>query len=83
MINIKAISHHARIHLLLIFTSLLLVVVPVLNKIPSQQISERSLHAAAQFLFLVDTEDYATSWEVTSETLKKMLSQKAWNEQIA
>ena len=83
MINIKAISHHARIHLLLIFTSLLLVVVPVLNKIPSQQISERSLHAAAQFLFLVDTEDYATSWEVTSETLKKMLTQKAWNEQIA
>ena len=82
MINIKAISHHARIHLLLIFTSLLLVVMPVLNKIPSQQIAERSLNAAAQFLFLVDTEDYAMSWEVTSENLKKMLTQEAWNDQI-
>ncbi len=83
MIKIQTLSQHARIHLLLIFTSLLLIVVPVLNKIPSQQIAERSLFAASQFLFLVDTEDYATSWEVSSENLKKMLSQEAWNERIA
>ena len=55
MIKIQALTHHARIHLLLIFTSLLLVVVPVLNKIPSQQVAERSMFAASQFLFLVDT----------------------------
>jgi hypothetical protein len=39
--------------------------------------------AAAQFLFLVDTEEYARSWEVTSENLKTILTQEAWNEQIA
>jgi hypothetical protein len=83
MINIQTLSHHARIHLLLIFTSLLLVVVPVLNKIPSQQVTERSLSAASQFLFLVDTEEYAMSWEISSDSLKKMLSQDAWNERIA
>ena len=83
MLNIQTLSHHARIHLLLIFTSLLLIVVPVLNKIPSQQIADRSMSAASQFLFLVDTEEYARSWEVSSENLKKMLSQDAWNERIA
>lgn len=83
MIKIQALSHHARIHLLLIFTSLLLIVVPVLNKIPSQQIVDRSMFAASQFLFLVDTEEYAKSWEITSVNLKKMLSQDAWNERIA
>jgi hypothetical protein len=35
-----------------------------------------------QFLFLVDTEEYAKSWEVSSAKLKEMLTQKAWNEQI-
>lgn len=83
MINVRAISHHAKIHLLLIFTSLLLVVVPILNKIPSQQVSDKSLFAAAEFLFLVDTEEYAQSWEISSSLLKKMLPQESWNEQIA
>ena len=82
MVKIHALSRNNRIHLLLLFTSLLLIVVPVLNKTPSKQISEKSFFAAAEFLFLVDTEEYAKSWEVSSETLKKMLTQEAWDEQI-
>ena len=82
MVKIHALSRNNRIHLFLFITSLLLIIVPVLNKTPSHQISEKSLRAAAHFLFLVDTEDYAKSWEVSSETLKKMLTQEAWNEQI-
>ena len=82
MIKVRAISHHAQIHLCLIFTSLLLIVVPVLNKIPTQQVTEKSVRAAAEFLFLIDTEEYAKSWEVSSAKLKEMLTQKAWNEQI-
>ncbi|MDT8443000.1 MAG: DUF4019 domain-containing protein [Desulfuromonadales bacterium] len=83
MIKFRAVSRNARIHLLLITTSLLLIIVPVLNKTPTQQVTDKSVHAAAQFLFLVDTEEYAKSWEVTSENLKAILTQKAWNEQIA
>ncbi len=83
MLKIHALSRNNRIHLLLFFTSLLLIIVPVLNKTPSKQVSEKSFFAAAEFLFLVDTEEYAKSWEVSSETLKKMLTQKAWNEKIA
>jgi hypothetical protein len=83
MTKIQTLSQHVRIHLFLIFTSLLLIVVPVLNKIPSQQIADRSMSAASHFLFLVDTEEYARSWEVSSENLKEMLSQDAWNERIA
>ncbi len=82
MVKIHALSRNNRIHLLLLFTSLLLIIVPVLNKTPSKQISEKSFFAAAEFLLLVDTEEYAKSWEVTSETLKKMLTQEAWNEQV-
>lgn len=41
------------------------------------------MSAASHFLFLVDTEEYARSWEVSSENLKEMLSQDAWNERIA
>ena len=80
--KIHALSRNNRIHLFLIVSSLLLILVPVLNKTPSQQISEKSVLAAAEFLFLVDTEEYAKSWDVSSETLKQMLTQEAWNEQI-
>lgn len=83
MINIQALSRNVRVHLFLMVASLLLIIVPVLNKTPSQQISEQSVLAAAQFLFLVDTEEYAKSWEISSETLQNMLTQKAWNEKIA
>ena len=82
MINVRAISHHAQIHLCLIFTSLLLIVVPVLNKTPTQQVAEESLQAAAHFLFLVDTEEYAKSWEISSNVLKQMLTQRAWDKEI-
>ena len=83
MINIQAISRKAQIHLCLLFTSLLLIVVPVLNKTPSQQVAERSVLAAAEFLFLVDTEEYGESWEVSSAVLQKMLTQQAWSEKIS
>jgi len=83
MIKIKALSQHAQIHLFLIFSCFLLIAIPVLNKTPTQHVAEQSVFAASQFLFLVDTEEYAKSWEVSSERLKEMLTQKSWNEQIA
>lgn len=83
MVNIQAISRNAQIHLFLLFTSLLLIVIPVYNKTPSQQVTEKSVMAAAEFLFLVDTEEYAESWKVSSEVLQKMLPQKVWSEKIS
>lgn len=82
MVKISAFSQHAKIHLFLIFSCFLLIALPVLNKTPTQQVAEKSVLAAAQFLFLVDTEEYAKSWEISSAKLKEMLTQKAWNEQI-
>jgi hypothetical protein len=75
-------SRHLRIHALLIFTSILLIVVPAINKRPSPQIAEQSIAAAAHFLFLVDTEEYAKSWETASAALKNILSREAWDKQI-
>ena len=82
MIKIRTLSQHAQIHLFLMFSCFLLIALPILNKTPTQHVAEQSVFAASQFLFLVDTEEYARSWEVSSERLKKMLTQKAWNEQI-
>lgn len=78
----RSVVQHFHIHLFLFFVSLLLIIVPVVNKTPSRVVAEQSLHAAAEFLFLVDTEEYAQSWEVASATLKKMLSQEAWNSKV-
>lgn len=83
MVNIQSISRNAQIHLFLLFTSLLLIVIPVYNKTPSQQVTEKSVMAAAEFLFLVDTEEYAESWKISSEVLQKMLPQKVWSEKIS
>jgi len=82
MMKTQALSRNAPIHLFLIVTSFLLIIVPVINKTPNYQISEKTVHAASQFLFLVDTEEYAKSWDVSSASLKKMLTQETWREQI-
>jgi len=82
MMKVQAISRNVRIHLFLIFASLMWVIVPAINKTPSQEVRQASVQAAAQFLFLIDTEEYAKSWEITSESLKNILSKKTWNEQI-
>jgi len=78
----QAVINRIPLHLFLFFASLILIIIPVMNKTPSKQVSEQSLHAAAEFLFLVDTEEYAQSWEITSAALKKILTKDAWNERI-
>ena len=82
MIKIKSLSQHAQIHLFLIFSCFLIIAIPIMNKTPTHRVAEQSAFAAAQFLFLVDTEEYAKSWEISSANLKKMLTQEALNEQI-
>lgn len=82
ILKIFAIPWQVRIHLFLFVASLLWILVPALNKSPDHLITQQSIVAASEFFYLVDTEEYAQSWEVTSETLKKMLSQKAWKERI-
>lgn len=72
-----------RLHLMLLAVSLFLIVVPAINKTPSQEVADRALAAAHHFLHLVDTEEYVRSWEVSSSALKNILSLEAWQEQIA
>lgn len=83
MKKILAIPWQIRIHLFLFVASLLWIIVPAINKAPSQLVTQQSVTAASEFFYLVDTEEYALSWEVTADHLKKILTQKAWNEKIA
>ena len=82
-LKLFAIPWQVRIHLFLFFASILWIVVPAVNKTPSQIVTQQSVVAASEFLYLVDTEEYTKSWEVTSDTLKNMLSQDVWNDKIA
>jgi hypothetical protein len=82
MMKKLAIPWQVRIHLFLFVASLLWIIVPAINKTPSEFVTKDTLVAAAEFLYLVDTEEYAKSWEVTSVTLKNMLTQAAWSEEI-
>ena len=79
MIKKLAIPWQVRIHLFLFAASLLWIIVPAINKVPSELVTRHSLVAASEFLYLVDTEEYAKSWEVTSAALKSMLTQAAWS----
>lgn len=83
MLRVLAIPWQVRIHLLLFMASLLWILVPAINKTPAPQVAMASMRAASEFLYLVDTEEYAKSWDLTSKHLKDMLSQSAWNEKIA
>ncbi|HKI51367.1 MAG TPA: DUF4019 domain-containing protein [Geothermobacteraceae bacterium] len=83
MSHALTVSRNVRIHMFLLIASLLWIIVPAINKAPSQEVRQASIQAAAQFLFLIDTEEYAKSWEVTSDSLKHILSQKTWNKQIS
>lgn len=76
------ILRRASIHLMLIATSLLLIIVPAINKTPSRQVAEQAMTAATHFLFLVDTEEYRQSWEASSTVMKNILSSKEWDKQI-
>lgn len=82
MIRKLAIPWQVRIHLFLFVASLLWIIVPAINKSPSQAVTHNSMVAATEFLYLVDTEEYAKSWDVASATLKNMLTQTAWKEEI-
>ena len=82
MLRKPAIPWQVRIHLFLFVASLLWIIVPAINKTPSKLVTRDTLAAAAEFLYLVDTEEYAKSWEVTSITLQNMLTQTAWSEEI-
>lgn len=82
MKHANAVMRQSHIHLFLFFVSFLLIIIPVMNKTPSREVADQSLYAAAEFLLLVDTEEYAQSWEVTSSRLQAMLPQDAWNKKI-
>jgi len=71
------------IHTALIISTIILIAVPVMNKIPSEMVSQQSMRAGLNFLLLVDTEEYAESWEVSSDILKEMLSVEEWVGRIA
>ncbi len=73
----------SRIHIVLAIGFLLLILLPMINKTPSEEVAVKATDAAVRFLYLVDNGDYAKSWETSSKHMKAAVTGEEWNRQIA
>jgi len=74
---------NSRIHLVLIVMTLVLILVPALNKTPDKETTVKATDAAVKFLYLVDNQEYAQSWEIASDHLKTTIGKEEWVEKLA
>jgi len=74
---------NSRIHLVLIVMTLVLILVPALNKTPDKETAVKATDAAVKFLYLVDNREYAQSWEIASDHLKTTIGKEEWIEKLA
>ncbi len=74
---------NTRIHYFLIAGFLLLILVPMINKTPREEVVVRSTDAAVRFLYLVDNREYDQSWEVSSRHMQQTISREEWGTKIA
>ena len=79
----KLTKWNSRIHYFLIAGFLLLILIPMINKTPSEEVSVQSTDAAVKFLYLVDNLEYAQSWEISSGHMQKALAKEDWSKKIA
>jgi len=70
------------LHAVLILACIVIIVFPMLREKPDPEKAEKATVAATQFLTLVDTIKYGTSWDEASELLKEKIDQKEWVEKL-
>lgn len=73
---------NSRIHIVLVLVTMVLIIVPALNKTPDQETAVKATDAAVRFLYLVDNGEYAQSWEIASEHLKATIGKEEWIEKL-
>lgn len=72
-----------RIHAVLMISCLVMIFYPMISEKPDPEKAEGATAAAMQFLTLVDADKFEQSWEDTADLLKKKISRKDWNENLA
>ena len=71
-----------RIHAALILIALLIIFLPLFNERPDKEKAAAASAAAEAFLHLVDTDQYAKSWQISASLLKGKISEQEWVDQL-
>lgn len=72
-----------RIHAVLIFACLVMILFPILSEKPDAEKAAAATAAAEEFLALIDAEQYDKSWEAASTPLKNKVAQEKWREHLS
>lgn len=70
------------LHAVLIVSCLVIIFFPMLREKPDAEKAEKAMAASTQFLKLVDTAQYDTSWQEGAGLLKEKITQKEWAEKL-
>ncbi|MBW2477938.1 MAG: DUF4019 domain-containing protein [Deltaproteobacteria bacterium] len=71
-----------RIHAVLIFACLVMIMFPLLSERPDADKAAAATAAAQRFFELIDSGEYARSWDVTSAPLRAKVSEQEWVDQL-
>ena len=72
-----------RIHLVLIVACVFMVVYPMLNEMPDTEKAEKATAVAMEFLQLIDSQQYAESWQMAAGLMKEKVAEKDWVEKLS
>jgi len=72
-----------RIHLVLIVACVFMVVYPMLNERPDTEKAEKATAVAMEFLQLIDSQQYAESWQMAADLMKEKVAEKDWVEKLS
>ncbi len=71
-----------RIHAVLILVALLIIFLPLFNERPDKEKAAAASAAAGKFLHLVDTDQFAQSWQISASLLKEKVPEQKWVDQL-
>lgn len=71
-----------RIHIVLIFACVFMIIFPMLSEKPDTEKAEKATAVALEFLQLVDADKYAESWQMSAGLMKDRVSEKDWVEKL-
>lgn len=70
------------LHAVLIIACVIIIVFPMLREKPDAEKAEKAMTVSTQFLNLVDSAQYDTSWKKAAALLKDKITQEEWVENL-
>jgi len=71
-----------RIHVVLMISAALMIIMPLLNEKPDADKAELATAAASEFLKMIDTDHYESSWRLSAKLMQERIPMDKWQEQL-